>query len=194
MTRKGILDSLYANFIMRDLVYIVGGGMILTSAKYLISGDLKDGFDLITGNFIAFLIFIVLSYFLGVIITQGYLSTRIYKIARIPNMDSGKYRNYIILEALIERKYGESACKKIERVNFLRLACSALFASSLTSFFLVAIATILHLGRRPEDFVSLFILLLIAATSLVRNRENRIYLNKIYNEFSEYIEEEGKSR
>lgn len=65
---RDVVSRMYENFLMRDLTYVFAGSLLLASTKYAYDGNLISSIDYISQNFLRFIIFITISYFIGLIV------------------------------------------------------------------------------------------------------------------------------
>ena len=91
---KDICSRAYDNFIMRDLNYAFSGGLIYACIYYTFGKNLECGISYITNNFFIFIIFIIASYFTGIIVQAGVSFTKLFRTGeKIPK----SYRNDYVL-------------------------------------------------------------------------------------------------
>ena len=137
---KDVVGDVYENFLMRDLTFVFSGSLLLASAKYAYGGKLIDTIDLISENGLTFIIFLAISYFIGLIIQEGFLIfqefvAKVFKTEkRLVKMDL----NSAVLMARIYEKYGFDPIRRIERTSYLKQVGAAIgFASLISAFILL---------------------------------------------------------
>lgn len=126
---KDILSNAYENFFMRDLIYIFGGGLILGASFYAVGGDILEGLNFVSANFFKFTMFLVLAYFVGLVFND--LAKRL-KIIQGETLGSLPF-NFTHLMAEIQKQWGPSSIKRIERCIYFRNVGSIIGVASLIS-------------------------------------------------------------
>lgn len=97
---KDIGGRLYENFLMRDLTFAFGGALLLASIKYAHDGRLKEGIDYVTQDFLKFILFLAISYFIGLIVQEGASFVKIVKTEpEVPGT-----HHYFLVMAYIQKK------------------------------------------------------------------------------------------
>ena len=72
MNGTGLFSGLYNSFIERDLVYIVGGGILLASLDWSFSDQFGDHAELVATSLAHFVAFVAVSYLVGLLLQAGF--------------------------------------------------------------------------------------------------------------------------
>ena len=135
---KDTIYNIYECFLLRDLAYFFGGSLILASIYYAFERNLINAVDYITQDFLKFLIFSCVSYFVGLIVHDGVKQIEI-KSFRIVMPDTLRSDNFVftMLMASIHKKWGNNAARRIERIIYFRNVGSVVGSASLISFLIL---------------------------------------------------------
>ena len=162
---KDIVGRLYENFLMRDLTYVFGGALLLASIKYAYDGNLLDAIDYVSQDFLKFILFLTISYFIGLIVQEGASFIKIVKTRpKIPK----PYNDYFILMEDIQEKYGFGTIRRIERIVYLKHVGAAVGSASLIGSFILLVSLIKY--HKIGDFIAFFILIAFTIVCLIENR------------------------
>jgi hypothetical protein len=165
MNSNGLFSGLYNSFIERDLVYIVGGGILLASLDWSITGEFEKHAELIAGNLFNFLAFVSVCYFLG-LLTQEVLSCfglckhPCCKIVLTEPKLPRPYLGIARLRSDIVKHYDNTALRQIDRTVFLKHLGGALFGPLVIGFFSICYAACFN---KKEINALVPIVMLIAA-------------------------------
>jgi len=169
------LDKMYENFLARDLTYIFAGGLLLTNINYACNINIKFFFDYITANLFKFIIFMGVSYFIGIIIQEGLsfinIKTKSEKNFYIINTRAEiptPYTNYCTLITDIKKHFGLTTLKELERIVYLKQIGSAIGASFFLSSLILLIPLFKHC--RLINFILFFTHILFTIICLKENR------------------------
>lgn len=174
----GAVDRIYENFLIRDLTYFFGGCLLLASFYYAYGGNLINAIDYISQNFLKFIIFVSVSYFIGLIGYSGVMNiqnlsvdkkilknTKIFKT--LPNVPE-PYKDNELLLLDIEKQYGLGIIRKIERINYLKRLGAVTGSSSIISSLILLVPLIKY--HRINDFIIFFVLIFITIFCIMHNR------------------------
>jgi len=173
-------SDLYENFLARDLTFIAGGGLFLTSLAYLLNPDIMSLVDYFTNNVIAFIVFCIISYFAGIILQESGALIHLVKL-RI----EGSYE-YINAIARINYRLGHESLKRLERTIFIKQVFATFSTSSLLSaiFILVTILQQRELTNATINeiyeyyYVHLIIIYVLYIVSVACQKANHIKWNE----------------
>jgi len=147
---KDVVSRIYENFLMRDLTYVFGGGLLLASVKYAYDGNLMGAIDYVSQNFLKFIVFVVISYFVGLIVQEGVSfinikikskSKEIYIVKTAPEVPKS-YNDYFLLMADIQKNYGVDTIRRIERTIYLKHVGATIGSASLISCLILLVPLI----------------------------------------------------
>ena len=169
---KDVVSRLYENFLMRDFTYIFGGGILLASVKYAYDGNLIGAIDYVTQDFLKFIIFLITSYFIGLIVQEGVsliiIKTKSKERYIIKTTQEIPYSDYFLLMAEIQKKYGGGTIRRIERIIYLKHVGAAIGSASLISSLILLVPLIKY--HRAWDFIIFFVLIITTVACLMENR------------------------
>lgn len=196
---NSIISKMYENFLARDLTYIFAGGLLLTNINYACNRNFKGFFNYITENLFKFIIFLGVSYFIGLITQEGLsfinIKTKskkeIYIIKTRPEIPS-QYKNYCSLMTDIEKYFGLITLKEIERTIYLKHIGTAIGSASLISSIILLFPLIKY--HNIKDFILFLGFLIITIICLIQNREKLNTQNKTFSELAEEIVKIKKSK
>jgi len=167
-----MFSSLYNHFILRDIIHIFSGGIFI---YFLYISDLKTfkGFlELFFSNLYRFILFVLLSYFTGLIIFH---IAMILKIAPIKIKIPKTFTSQIELMNGIKSVYDEYA------VNFFeRQGCMETFGASLATSLLLSIAPLIYLYFYWEEEIALYLIITNIILSIIL-----IYISKSTHKYIE---------
>lgn len=131
-----ILEKLYTHFILRDFVYVFGGGLVIAVTFYAARGELFfEDIDAHLNLYYA-ISFITASYFLGHILQ---FAGRIRLIVDVHPYEVEGYKNYIEMIIALNKRIGAEGMREYERIVFQKHIGStigpACMACSLILFF-----------------------------------------------------------
>jgi len=187
---RDIVGRMYENFLMRDLTYVVGGSVVLASIKYTCDGNLICSINYISQNFLRFIIFITISYFIGLLVQEGILLIRIKgcKIVETEPTPPHPYNDYLLCMADIQKKYGGDTIRRIERIIYLKNIGSAIASASLISSLILLFPLFKH--HRIGDFIIFFFFALLTIVCVIENRNMLNKQNETLRHFAEDIRKE----
>lgn len=172
---KDIFSKAYDNFIMRDLNYVFSGGLIYACIYYTFGNSFECGIRYITNNFFIFIIFLIASYFSGIIVHEVVLSAPyLFKTeAKIPE----SYRNdYVLFMAGVMKEYGSATVRRLERTTYLMLMGSSIGSALLINFFIISYR-FTEKGKIHDIAISAIFLLLTVGCVII-NRKKYKELNR----------------
>ncbi len=159
------MNKLYENFFMRDFVYIGAGCVFLFSIGYYYSGNFESIMNYFTQNIFKFIIFLIFSYFAGVIIQEGTAFLGIVKTGVKAYKPFNEY-TFLINEA--RRKYGLDIIIELERIIHFKQIGSAIGSASLSSSFVLLLSFTKY--HRHTDLIVLSALVVVTVICLKENR------------------------
>jgi len=175
---KDFAARVYENFLMRDLTYVFAGVLLLASTKYAYDRELIDAINYVSQDIFKFVIFIAVSYFIGLIVQEGCTFVGIVKTR--PEKPAKEYAKYLMLRANIRRQRPE-AIREMERVIYMKHIGAAIGSASFIScliliFFPLCDALFKHRQISLElfkilDFWIVLALLLITIVCVILNRQ-----------------------
>jgi hypothetical protein len=115
---RSILNEVYEEFLLRDLTYLFAGGLLLASAKYAYDGNLKEAIDYVSDNPLKFVIFLGVSYLLGLLAQEGMSFLGIVKTWE--EAPSG-YSSAEHFRSDVLKFYGYSVYREVERTAYLKM-------------------------------------------------------------------------
>ena len=148
------VEWFYTYFLIRDLVYLSGGGMLISIWNYTLYNDLFLPIGL---NF-ELIIFLFSSYFIGVIITNLSLSFKIFQLKK-----PGNYTSFIIAYKDMENKYSSAALNQLERLNYHRLIGVSFGTSFLFGGILISVVELYRKTPLTDYHYRVAVLLFILA-------------------------------
>ena len=144
MSLEGFVESvskMYENFLMRDLAYVLGGTVFLGSVIYAYNVNCLIRVSLyITHDFFKFILFLIISYSVGLILQEGFYLFHLVKIR--PREEDKKYSEFAnpYDEFMLVKKikeYSPCVITEIERIIYFKHFSATFMASSLSSFFAI---------------------------------------------------------
>ena len=111
------LQNIYETFITRDFCYIAGGSIQIIFLKYIYDGKVFELINYVSHDIFKFLIFILLSYLIGVIIQEGLSFIGIVKTKY--DFPEG-FNNHLEIMDFLRLKYHHITVREVERVIFLK--------------------------------------------------------------------------
>ena len=166
---RDTLGTAYERFLMRDLTYVFAGLIIVTSVKYAYDGKIFDLFSIITKGWTNFILFFLSLYFIGCL-TKEALSywnkcDDFYTELKYPHWFSTcpKAEKYYILMFKIQKKFGMSTIRRLERTAYFYHIGASIGTASLVGSLILS-----FVGSLILSFVgSLILLILLVMTVLV---------------------------
>jgi Fe2+ transport system protein B len=128
---KDIMGTMYENFVTRDVTYAGAGALMIISIYHVFFCCVNALTIEILAKPLAFLIFIAVSYFSGLIVKEG--------ICQILGIKYGYPRNFpesrhLEFHAFINEKYGRDGLKRMERTNYFMHVGISFGLGSLVGF------------------------------------------------------------
>jgi len=164
---KDTLYNIYECFLLRDLVYVFGGSLVLGSIYYAFKENIIIGINYVTQNFLRFLIFLVVSYFVGLIVTDGIKQIKFIKIVEPDTLLSENF-NFTILMAKIRETWGVNTIRRIERCIYFKKVGSVIGSTSLISALILIVPLISNFTL--VELIFFLILVLCAVICLIEHR------------------------
>lgn len=155
---KNIFEKIYENLFMRDISYIFSGGFFLTIIIYALNFNFLNLFNIITNNFYSFILFILLSYFIG---TFLYFLAPLCRVIPFEILKPKICADKLEIYTDIQNKYGNFAIKQLERVLFVRN-----FSSTISMAFLLGIILEIYHFITYKIMIDLIIIILFFLFSL----------------------------
>jgi predicted nucleic acid-binding protein len=177
-----VVSRLYENFLMRDLTYVFGGSLLLGSVKYVYDGNVINGIDYVSENFIKFIIFTGFSYCIGYI-AYALCAKRILNIFKTVPEVPEPYKHIDLLMMYIEKNYGTEIIRRIERKSYIQRFGAAVGSASFISFLIILVQFL----RKPI-IDNLIIFLVIGGITIVCYFQNK----SAYKRHSEILYELAK--
>ena len=211
---RDTLGTAYERFLMRDLTYVFAGLIIVTSVKYAYDGKIFDLFSVITKGWTNFILFFLSSYFLGCLTKEALTYWNQEKDNKKVKKDNNclnylkyphwfstwhaKTKEYYILMFKIQKKFGMSTIRRLERTAyFYHIGASIGTASFVGFLILVSFRLFLFelLGRIPSieytfQYASFIIILLLSFGFCLWYNHGKL---REYNRHLKYLEEGLKS-
>jgi len=165
---KDTLYNIYECFLLRDLVFIFGGSLILGSIYYVFNGDIITAVNYVTQNFFKFLLFLIVSYFTGIIVSDGVKQIKFIKIVEPDTLMSENF-NFTILMARIREKWGVNTIRRIERCIYFKKVGSVIGSALLISALILVVSIIINF--KLKESIMIFVLLIFSMVCLIENRQ-----------------------
>jgi len=194
---KDVVSRIYENFLMRDLTYVFGGGLLLASVKYAYDGNLMGAIDYVSQNFLKFIVFVVISYFVGLIVQEGVSfinikikskSKEIYIVKTAPEVPKS-YNDYFLLMADIQKNYGVDTIRRIERTIYLKHVGATIGSTSLISC-LILLVPLIKYQFREGDCVIISVLAVLTIVCLLGNRRKLNQQNETLKNLADNMKKE----
>jgi len=159
---KDIMGTMYENFVTRDVTYAGAGALMVLSIYHAFFGCVNVLLAEIVTKPIAFLIFLAVSYFSGLIVKEG--------IARILGIKYGDWKlkdwsQKLQLYAFIFEKWGIDGLKRVERIIYFLHVGISFGIGSLISF-----ASFLFRGIKSshsDDYAVCVVLLIVCIFCII---------------------------
>ena len=160
---RDTLGTAYERFLMRDLTYVFAGLIIVTSVKYAYDGKIFDLFSIITKGWTNFILFFLSSYFIGCLTKEALTYWNQEKDNKKVKKDNNclnylkcphwfstwhaKTKKYYILMFKIQKKFGVSTIRRLERTAYFYHIGASIGTASLVGLILFGFC---HLTRLLE--------------------------------------------
>jgi len=171
---NAILEGVYENYIIRDMVYIVGGFIFTTIIIYTFGFNIIYVLDIVSKNIFVFLISVSISYFIGFYLRM--LSGFILQPGK--QIDTELEKQFMLHECDLINKYGKNASRKIERMLIFRNIGLTFFVISGIGLLLIGIHFILF--RVLMDLVFIVFLFAIGDLSDYLVQQSQLTIEKMY--------------
>jgi hypothetical protein len=115
------VGNLYQNFLGRDLTYVASGALMVGSMCYVVSSDeqFTDLINKLIDKPIAFIIFLTISYFFGLIVKEGICQLLEIKKKWLYGESKLSESEKLELYSSIKGEHREDSLKRIERTIYL---------------------------------------------------------------------------
>ena len=161
---REIYLNLYESFLMRDLTYIFSGFIVLGCIFYFFEKEILKAIDYACENIFKFLFFLIISYFTGYMIRQGFAFIKVFKIkVHVPLPYT-----YITLLGGIFNEYGKGSTGAIERLIYFMNMGSSLGSAFIISSLLFLLSFIIK--HKISDLILFMISGIFLVICLIENR------------------------
>ena len=176
---RDAVGRIYENFLMRDLTYVAGGALLIAGIEYARHGDLTHATDYISQNTLKFVLFLGVSYFVGLVVKEGMCFTKIFKVApEVPK----PYDDYFLLMGDIQKKHGSDVIRRIERIIYLKHVGVAIGSASFISSWILLIPLIRY--HEIKYFTAFFVLVVLTLVCLMESRSKLREQNETLKSFA----------
>jgi hypothetical protein len=139
MGEKGLFETVYDSFFLRDIAYIVSGLWLLFHLSHvMLNYDLAQFITHLTISTLAFLAYGAIGYFVGMF---GYLAA--YHIDAIKTDPPHYDKNYDLARCYINKSQDAYIVKTLERSTLIQMAC---FSLAVSSFLAIVVHFICLIG------------------------------------------------
>ena len=162
------LTSAYDTFVLRDLTKAAAGGLAISALALAFSVKFDAALATVTSSFLAFALFLTVSYFLGLLMEEaGFLLGLFRTEPKLPDAVASRY----VAMASIRKSYDLRVVHELERTVFLKHVGSSIGAASLISAVTISVAIIWHPGHQASSYLYLLVAyILFFVTCLFLNR------------------------
>ena len=170
------IERLYTHFLMRDVVYLVAGGLVLTVGIYAVQGCIC--YECVNWPFAVSFIFA--SYFLGYLIQNG---CRMIGVVKIKHLTPSRFKdNDVCMVDNFAKLVGPVGMREYERIVFQKHIGAAIGPSCLICF--VAFGFLVWANPTRLHIATAATFLILGIVCLTLNRKMWNVQNKVLTDFS----------
>jgi hypothetical protein len=201
---KESIGIAYERFLMRDLTYVFSGFILLNCFTFAYYGSFKPNFYFLpyiseTCNICMFLLFLIISYFVGFIAKEGLQHIKINNnpvffstLPKYPypfNQDSESGKGSLIMKSIINKKYGIGTTLELERRIYIFHIGASIGSTSFLGSILLIIAIIPHklLGLDYNYDIYFLLIGILVLSFIVCKIENTWMLQQYENQLKRLV-------